>query len=67
MSKVFYKKVAHKFLSKFICNLITKETLAQVYFCEFSKILPKIKYLNTKEHLQMAGYGSYHTFICLTP
>ena len=32
--QVFYKKVSHKILSKFTCNLIKEETPTQVYFCE---------------------------------
>ena len=40
-SLVFYKKVGHKILSKFTCNLIKKETPTQVYLCEFSEILKK--------------------------
>ena len=36
---MFYKTVAHKFLSKFTCNLIKKETATLVYFCKFSEIL----------------------------
>ena len=34
---MFYKKVAHKILSKFTCNLIKKETATQAYVCEFSE------------------------------
>ena len=34
---MFYKKVAHKILSKFTCNLIKKETATQAYFSEFSE------------------------------
>ena len=51
---MFYKKVAHKILSKFTCNLIKKKTPTHVYFCEFSKTLKRI-YL--EEHLQMVGSG----------
>ena len=51
---MFYKKVAHKILSKFTCNFIQKETPTNVYFCEFNEILWKT-YL--AEHLRMAGSG----------
>ena len=51
---MFYKKVAHKILSKFTCNFIKKETPTQVCCREFSEILLKT-YL--AEHLRMAGSG----------
>ena len=35
------RKIAHKFLPEFACNLIIKETYTQVYFCEFSKFIKK--------------------------
>ena len=38
---MFYKKVAHKILSKFTCNLVKKETPTQLYFCEYSEIIKK--------------------------
>ena len=50
--KCSIKKLLIKFLSKFTCNLIKKETPTHVYFCEFSKIL-KRTYL--EEYLQMVG------------
>ena len=53
---MFYKKVAHKILSKFSSNNIEKETPTKVYFCEFSEIILKT-YLS--EHLRMAGSGFY--------
>ena len=57
--KCSIKKVAHKNLSKFTCNLIKKGTPTQLYFCEFSKILKK----HLAKHLQKAGSGFSHFFM----
>ena len=51
---MLYKKVAHKILSKFTCNVIKNEAPTQVYFCEFSEFFLKA-YL--AEHLRMTGSG----------
>ena len=48
------RKIAHKILPKFTCNLIIKETPTQVYFCIVSKFLKKTY---VAEHLQMDGFG----------
>ena len=41
------RKIAHKILPKFTCNLIIKETPTQVYFCIVSKFLKKPILQNT--------------------
>ena len=42
---MFFKKVAHKTLSKFTCNLIRKETPAQVFSAKFFKGATKSYYM----------------------
>ena len=51
---MFYKKVAHKILSKFTCNLIKKEAPTQLHFCEINEIILKTY---VAEHLRVAGSG----------
>ena len=41
------RKIAHKYLPKFTCNLIMKESHTQVDICEFSRFLKKPILQNT--------------------